>query len=82
MRDEGWKRRSIAVEPRLSEIVEMYEQLGFEVRLEPFDPEDPAVADEECTVCLEDPSMAGDVRVVFTRPRQDVRRDDDDELFG
>ena len=32
----GWTRRFIACEPRLSESVELYESLGFEVLLEPL----------------------------------------------
>ena len=34
----GWEKQTTYDEPRLSEIVEMYEETGFEVRLEPFDP--------------------------------------------
>ena len=32
----GWERRFIACEPRLSEIVEMYEEIGLKVHLEPL----------------------------------------------
>jgi len=32
----GWERRFIACEPRLSEMVEMYKEIGFEVILEPL----------------------------------------------
>ncbi|MCK5414783.1 MAG: hypothetical protein KAJ35_05325 [Thermoplasmata archaeon] len=69
--EEGWKRRMVASEPRLSEIVEMYENLGFEVRLEPLDPSDPGWDEDECTICLEDPGEAERTRVVYTRPKQD-----------
>ena len=60
---EGWTRRSVACEPRLSEIKELYEDLGFDVRLEPFDEEE---EDSRCSVCLiEDRER---YRVVYTRP--------------
>jgi hypothetical protein len=32
---EGWERRFVAVVSRLDEASELYEQLGFAVRLEP-----------------------------------------------
>jgi hypothetical protein len=44
----GWKRMNTYDEPRLSELVESYRELGYEVHLEPFHPEE----DEDCTECL------------------------------
>ena len=32
----GWERRFIACEPRLSEMVATYKEIGFEVLLEPL----------------------------------------------
>jgi len=49
LKRQGWIRRFVADEPRLSEAVELYKSLGYEVRLEP------AVFDEmseECKKCL------------------------------
>lgn len=37
---EGWERRSCEKEPRLSELVALYEELGFEVILLPATPQD------------------------------------------
>ncbi len=34
---EGWEPRFIGGEPRLSEVVEMYREIGFEVLVRPFD---------------------------------------------
>lgn len=48
LRREGWEKRTTYDEPRLSELVEMYEEMGFEVRLEPFEPED----DSGCQECM------------------------------
>ena len=36
LKEEGWEKRTIIAEPKLSEIVAEYESLGFEVRLEPI----------------------------------------------
>ena len=64
---DGWERRSIAQEPRLSEIVELYGELGFEVRIEDLAPDDPACRDTGCKVCFEDPEVVGQMKVVYTR---------------
>ncbi len=61
---EGWTRMFSATEPRLSESVEMYESLGFEVRLEPFDTEN----DEECRECIE--GYEETIKVIYTRPKK------------
>ena len=66
----GWERRFIASEPRLSEMKEMYESIGFEVLLEPlptkaeFD-EAGGCSDNGCTVCLD--ANRELYRIVFTR---------------
>ena len=78
--EEGWKRRMVASEPRLSEVVSMYESLGFEVRLELVGPDDPYWSEEGCTACFDDPAEAERTRVVYTRPRGGGARVDD-ELF-
>ena len=45
---QGWQRQATYDEPRLSEMVDMYREIGLQVRLESFDP------DEEpgCTNCM------------------------------
>jgi hypothetical protein len=45
---EGWKRMATYSEPRLSEMVDEYKELGFEVRLEDLDLES-----EECSDCIQ-----------------------------
>ncbi len=62
---KGWKRRFSASEPRLSESVEMYKELGFEVRLEDFQPE----GEEDCSACLE--GFEHTVKVIYTRPKKE-----------
>ena len=49
LRTQGWIRRFAADEPRLSEAVELYKSLGYEVRLEPATIDN---VGEECKKCL------------------------------
>ncbi|GAB6063467.1 hypothetical protein [Deferrisoma palaeochoriense] len=65
---EGWVRRNIACEPRLSEIVETYRSLGFEVRLVPALTVCRAGA-TGCSSCFDADGGAEHYRAVFTRPR-------------
>jgi hypothetical protein len=59
----GWTRRTTIDEPRLSELVELYEELGFEVRLQPVSPEE---LGDQCNECmLEEPDR---FRTIYTRP--------------
>lgn len=44
---EGWQKKNTIDEPRLSECVEMYEELGFEVRLV-----EPTLDDMPCSECF------------------------------
>lgn len=67
----GWERRFIADEPRLSEMKEMYESIGFEVLLEPLPGKEELAGCIEggCTVCLDvDPNR---YRIIYTRPVDD-----------
>jgi hypothetical protein len=60
----GWKRQFVAGEPRLSDAVIDYQEMGFEVRLEPVDSLEMT---GECTGCL---GADGDrYKVIYTRPR-------------
>jgi len=46
--EEGWEKRGIYDEPRLSEICEMYKELGYEVLLLDVNAEDEGV----CRECM------------------------------
>ena len=60
---EGWERRTVTDEPRLSEMVELYEELDFEVLVLPVEPEDL----DGCTACIDlEPDR---YRTIFTRPK-------------
>ncbi len=69
----GWERRFIACEPRLSEMVEMYREIGFEVHLEPLPAKEELEAEgtsgckeSGCTACFDaDPER---YRIIFTKP--------------
>lgn len=67
---QGWIRRFVTDEPRLSEAVELYESIGYEVRLEP------AVFDETSEEC----KNACYIKIVtnakpFTQdPKKEVKR--------
>ncbi|MFQ5601034.1 MAG: hypothetical protein ACE5G2_10845 [Candidatus Krumholzibacteriia bacterium] len=60
---QGWERRFVYDEPRLSEAVETYRELGFEVVLLPI-----AADDSQCTECMQqEPDR---YRVIYTRKRK------------
>jgi hypothetical protein len=58
---DGWKRRFVAPPYRLFELVELYNSLGLEVRLEPVLPEEMR---GECTGCTLALSL---YQIVYTR---------------
>ena len=66
LKKQGWVKRTIIGEPRLSEIVDEYKALGFEVHLEQVNLDD---LDEECRRCYEND---GDkLKTVYVRKRRD-----------
>jgi hypothetical protein len=69
---EEWTKQFNTDEPRLSEAVEMYEQMGLEVHLEPVvvDPDS-----EVCQMCYEQDCHR--YQTIWTRPKDEARTDDD-----
>jgi hypothetical protein len=65
MEKEGWIKQTTIGEPRLSEIVELYESLGYEVFLESVKLDE---MDEECRKCYE--SEIGEVKTVYVRKKK------------
>jgi hypothetical protein len=71
---QGWVKQFVASEPRLSEATALYEELGFEVRLEPFSKgkqcDTCAGLDEEergeCRACFG--GFEDQYKIIFTRP--------------
>ena len=62
---QGWVKRTTIDEPRLSEIIEEYESLGFEVHLKPVKLED---LDEGCRRCYE--HNIDTIKTVYVRKRK------------
>ena len=61
LRKDGWEKRFTTDDPRLTEAVETYRELGFEVYLEPVD-----TSSEECTSCLT--AFTDRYKTIYTRP--------------
>jgi len=64
LKKQGWEKRFTIDEPRLSEMVEQYKELGFEVLLEPVD-----TSTEECIECLTDPAFSDRYKTIYTRQK-------------
>ena len=81
---EGWSKRFVAGEPRLSEAVEMYREAGFEVHLAPLPKEpkcDSCVGTEEeddCRICFE--GTEDMYKIIFTRAGEG-KAESEDDLF-
>jgi hypothetical protein len=58
---EGWTRRFLAAGDRLVEANRLYEELGFQIRLEPPGPTDLRKECGDCRLALEQ------FRVIYTR---------------
>jgi hypothetical protein len=73
LKDQGWEKRFIANEPRLSEAVELYESIGFDVLLEPLPDEDElkkgSCEASGCTACFQADKER--YRMIFTRPKKE-----------
>ena len=66
----GWERMTTIDEPRLSELVELYEELGMDVLLRPVSAEE---LGQECAECvLAEPER---YRTIYTRRRREGVRE-------
>jgi hypothetical protein len=74
--DEGWVRRFTAEEPRLSEMKELYESLGFEVREEAALPEER----QDCRSCFDVGGFNDRYKTIFTRG-ESVQNGKIDDLY-
>jgi hypothetical protein len=64
LKKAGWEKRFIMDEPRLSEAVAQYEEIGFEVLLEPVD-----TTSEECTSCMT--AFSDRYKTIYTRRKKE-----------
>ena len=62
---EGWEKQATYDEPRLSEMVDTYKEIGLEVLLEPFN----AANEEGCTGCME--LSPDQFKTIYTRRKTD-----------
>jgi len=51
-KNSEWTKRNVVEEPRLSELVELYKELNFEVKLEDCTEAD--FQDDGCNECIKD----------------------------
>ncbi len=69
---DGWTRRFVACEPRLSEITELYKESGFEVLLVPLrakTADDGCIKTREEKECMECYRGAEEkYRIIYTKP--------------
>jgi hypothetical protein len=61
---EGWTHRFVGSPPRLQEMIELYESLGYDVWLETQHPDDLQSECQDCVLALTF------FRVIYTRPRE------------
>jgi hypothetical protein len=67
LKAKGWERQNTIDEPRLSELVKMYEDLGFEVHLEPLHRDELG----ECDQCMK--AEPGRYKTIYIRPRKECK---------
>ena len=58
---DGWQKQATYDDPRLSEMVEVYEKIGLEVHLEPFNAEN----ETRCSGCMQ--LMSDLFKTIYTR---------------
>jgi hypothetical protein len=64
---DGWEKRATYDDPRLSEMVALYEEIGLEVHLEPLHPS----REKGCTDCM---NMSPDrFKTIYTREKSKLR---------
>ncbi len=62
---KGWEKQATYDDPRLSEMVDMYKEIGLEVHLESFN----AANEEACTGCME--LFPDQLKTIYTRKKID-----------
>jgi hypothetical protein len=60
---QGWEKQNIYDEPRLSETIELYEEMCLEVHVEPFNPDE----ESGCTECMK--AAPEKFKTVYTRKK-------------
>jgi hypothetical protein len=66
LKKQGWIKRTTIGEPKLTEIVDEYKALGFEVHLEPVNLEE---MNEGCRICYG--NEVDKIKTIYIRKRLD-----------
>ena len=61
----GWKKKATYDEPRLTGMLEIYEEIGLEVHLEPFN----AANEDGCTGCMQ--QFPDQFKTIYTRKKSE-----------
>jgi hypothetical protein len=72
LKGQGWERRSVTDDYRVSDLVATYESIGFECLVEPLPPREQAEEAGdcgECRICFEDERMTARYKVIYTRKK-------------
>ena len=76
LKEDGWTKRFVASEPRLSEAIAAYQEAGFEIRLEPLPKQtqgenyDGDSGSDECRLCYF--GHEDEYRIIYTRPKKEI----------
>jgi len=62
LKKEGWVRQFVTDEPRLSEAIELYQEIGYEVHLEDADLDE---VNQLCANCL--PADCDKYKIIYIR---------------
>ena len=57
-----WKKRNITDEKRVDEFIELYESLGYEVKVENYKSQN----NDDCNECMKE--IPENFKVIYTRP--------------
>jgi hypothetical protein len=70
LKKEGWELASVLSGPRLSEAIQLYEEIGFEVKTFPFDIKEDYTQDEGsgCIECFK--GKGQEIVAVYTRKKR------------
>ena len=68
--EDGWLKRNITDNFKVKETVELYELLGYEVKVTNYDPDS---CDVECNECMKDTPEK--FKVIYTRGNADMSED-------
>ena len=61
--NDGWEKKATYDDPRLTEMVETYEEIDLEVHLEPFNAEN----EDGCTSCMQ--LFPDQFKTIYTRQK-------------